>query len=143
MFPDVKQRTMELALNILRKGNTEGFESDFQNMFELTLDFLADVPGGFSNFETSDKSLEVKAESMKIQREKRNKFKTLRNATCEFCLSNFYNKQAKERHIENVHQHKEKFNRELLKDSRRAECMVFPLIFLEAMPVGAHLMAKG
>ena len=110
MFPDVKQRTMELALNILRKGNTEGFESDFQNMFELTLDFLADVPGGFSNFETSDKSLEVKAESMKIQREKRNKFKTLRNATCEFCLSNFYNKQAKERHIENVHQPKEKFN---------------------------------
>ena len=104
IFPEVKQRTMELLLSILSKGNIEGYENEFQNVFELALDFLADLHGGFSNFETSNKSLDEKAVS--INRE-RNKFKTV---TCEYCLSTFATKQSKDAHIENQHQPEESHN---------------------------------
>ena len=50
IFPDVKQRSMELLLNLLRKGNTSGYESDFEDLFELAIEFFEDFPGGFSNF---------------------------------------------------------------------------------------------
>ena len=109
IFPDVKQRSMELLLNLLRKGNTSGYESDFEDLFELAIEFFEDFPGGFSNFETSDKSFEEKAVSLRSKRKKRNTFKTLRNHTCEFCLSTFFNKQTKDRHIENCHKPKEKY----------------------------------
>ena len=110
IFPDVKQRSMELLLNLLRKGNTNGFESDFEELFELALEFFEDFPGGFSNFETSDKSFEDKAASLTRKRKKiKSTFKTLKNYTCEFCLSHFFNKQTKDRHVENCHKPKEKY----------------------------------
>ena len=64
IYPDVKKRTVELLLSLLKKGDIKGFESDFNDLFELALDFLADTPGGFSNFETSDKMFEFNAASI-------------------------------------------------------------------------------
>ena len=128
IFPDVKQRTMELVLSILSKGNIKGFESDFQNVFELALDFLGDLPGGFSNFETSDKSLDDKAISIKSER---NKFKTSRAVTCEFCLSTFATKQSKDNHTENHHQPKELFT-----------CTVCNLTFKSKQGLLTHIKIK-
>ena len=76
IFPDVKQRTMQLLLDLLKKGDIMGLESDFDDFFGLALDFLSDFPGGFSNFETSDKALEDKATSLRTKRKKQNQFKT-------------------------------------------------------------------
>ena len=89
ILPDVKKRAMELLLGLLKKGEISGFENDFEDFMDLALDFLGDLPGGFSNFETGGKSFEVKAAAMKIRR---NKFKTLKTATCEYCLSTFSSK---------------------------------------------------
>ena len=109
IYPDVKKRTVELLLSLLKKGDIKGFESDFNDLFELALDFLADTPGGFSNFETSDKMFEFNAASIQKKRKNRNnsKFISSENYTCEFCVSNFFDKQAKDRHVENCHQPKE------------------------------------
>ena len=104
ILPDVKKRAMELLLGLLKKGEISGFENDFEDFMDLALDFLGDLPGGFSNFETGGKSFEVKAAAMKIRR---NKFKTLKTATCEYCLSTFSSKQSKDRHIEIYHETKQ------------------------------------
>ena len=103
IFPDVKKSTMELMIDLLKSGDIKGLESNFEIFFELVLDFFADLPGGFTNFETSEKSFEAKAVCIKS---KRNKFKTLRKLTCEFCISTFASKQSKDRHVENYHQSK-------------------------------------
>ena len=103
IFPDVTQSTMKLLIELLKAGDIRGLESNFENFFELALDFFSDLPGGFSNFETSEKSFDVKAQSIKNIR---SKFKTLRKLTCEFCVSTFASKQSKDRHIENCHQPK-------------------------------------
>ena len=47
IFPDVNQRTMQLFLDLLKKGDIKGLEEDFDDLFELALDFLSDFPGGF------------------------------------------------------------------------------------------------
>ena len=39
IYPDVKKRTVELLLSLLKKGDIKGFESDFNDLFELALDF--------------------------------------------------------------------------------------------------------
>ena len=109
IFPDMKQRTMELFLELLKIGDINGLESDFEDLFKLALDFFSDLPGGFSNFETSDKAFELKVASMKKKIHKRNKFKTLGEYTCEFCVSKFSSRQAKDRHVENWHQPKETY----------------------------------
>ena len=103
IFPGVKKRSMMLMLKLLMNGDIKGHEKNFERFFELTLDFFNDFPGGFANFETSDKSFDLKASCVKS---KRNKFKTLRDFTCEYCISNFSSKQAKERHVEHYHQPK-------------------------------------
>ena len=109
IFPDVEKRTMELLLELLKKGELQGFESHFENFMEQALDFLADLPDGFSNFVTYDplnpkiKTFDMKAATMK---RKKNNFKTFKNITCEFCLSTFASKQSKNRHIEIEHQAK-------------------------------------
>ena len=83
---------MELLLELLKKGELRGFESHFENFMEQALDFLADLPDGFSNFVTYDplnpkiKTFDMKAATMK---RKKNNFKTFKNITCEFCLSTF------------------------------------------------------
>ena len=109
IFPDMKQRTMELLLDLLKKGDIKGLESDFEDLFNLALDFMSEFPRGFSNFETSDKEFEDKATFLRSKRKKVNQFKTLRNFTCEYCVSNFFNKQAKDRHVENCHKLKESY----------------------------------
>ena len=107
IFPGVKKRSMMLLLKLLMVGDIKGFEKSFESFFELTLDFFNDFPGGFSNFETSDKSFDVKASCIK---NRRNKFQTSKKNTCEYCLSNFSSKQAKERHIEHYHLPKKVYN---------------------------------
>ena len=106
IFPGIEKRSMELVLKLLKEGDIIGMESEFENFFDLALDIIH-LPGGFTNFETSNKLFEVKATNIK---NKRAKFKTLRDFTCEFCLSVFINKQAKDRHVENIHQPKELYN---------------------------------
>ena len=104
IFPGVKKRAMMLMLKLLMVGDIKGLEKSFESFFELTLDFFEDFPGGFTNFETSNKSFDLKASCIKS---KRNKFKTLKDNTCEYCISNFSSKQAKERHILHYHQPKQ------------------------------------
>ena len=83
---------MELLLELLKKGELRGFEGHFENFMDQALDFLADLPDGFSNFVTYDplnpkiKTFDMKAATMK---RKKNNFKTFKNITCEFCLSTF------------------------------------------------------
>ena len=125
IFPDVNRKTMELLLTLLRKGDINGLERDFENFFELALEFLSDLPGGFDNFETSEKSFEFKAASLKS---KRNKFKTLRKFTCEFCLSIFATKQSKDRHVEIHHQPKEVYS-----------CSICHLQFRSKEGLGTHM----
>ena len=68
IFPGIQKQTMELLMELLRKGSISGMESDFENFMELALDFLVDFPGGFANFETSDEEFKVKAVSIKNRR---------------------------------------------------------------------------
>ena len=72
ILPDVKKRAMELLLGLLKKGEISGFENDFEDFMDLALDFLGDLPGGFSNFETGGKSFEVKAAAMKTNKQIQN-----------------------------------------------------------------------
>ena len=80
IFPGVKKRSMMLLLKLLVVGDIKGFEKSFESFFELTLDFFNDFPEGFSNFETSNKSFDVKASCIK---NRRNKFKTSKKNTCD------------------------------------------------------------
>ena len=54
IFPGVEKRSMELVLKLLKEGDIIGMESEFENFFDLALDIIH-LPGGFTNFETSNK----------------------------------------------------------------------------------------
>ena len=104
IIPDLRTRVLNIFLKLLMTGRTSGLEIDFENFFDLAVDFLSDLPGGFTNFESSKKSLELKGICIKNRRKK---FKVSKQSTCEFCLSKFSSIQAKNKHIENYHQPKQ------------------------------------
>ena len=53
IFPGVEKRSMDLVLKLLKEGDIIGMESEFENFFDLALDIIH-LPGGFTNFETSN-----------------------------------------------------------------------------------------
>ena len=100
--PELKKGIMELVLTVLKTGQSKGLENEFENFFDTVLDIFHDLPNGFSNIETSEKSLEKRAKTLIARR---NTFKELQlnGHVCEFCLSLFTTQRAKEKHIEHFH----------------------------------------
>ena len=96
--PEMKKEIIELVIMLLKTGTTKGLENNFENFFDTVLDIFDDLPNGFTNFETSEKSFEKKAKNLIARR---NTFKGLRlnGYVCEYCLSLFASQYAKERHI--------------------------------------------
>lgn len=100
--PDMKKEIVELVLELLMTGESSGLEKDFEIFFETILDIFEDLPEGFSNFQTSEKSFKDRAKNLIARR---NTFKGLRlnGHVCEYCLSLFSSKQSKDRHIDYYH----------------------------------------
>ena len=107
--PELKKGIIELVLTVLKTGQSKGLENEFENFFDTVLDIFHDLPNGFSNIETSEKSLEKRAKTLIARR---NTFKELQlnGHVCEFCLSLFASRQAKKKHIEYYHTNQSLFN---------------------------------
>ena len=101
-----------------------------ENFFETVLDIFDDLPDGFSNFQTSEKTFEKRAKNLIARR---NKFKGLRlnGHVCDYCLSLFSTKYAKDRHI--IHHH---LNEKLV------PCSLCKADFKKREGLAAHMKAK-
>ena len=88
------------------------------------------MPDCFSNFQTSEKTFEKRAKNLIARR---NKFKGLRlnGHVCDYCLSLFSTKYAKDRHI--IHHH---LNEKLV------PCSLCKADFKKREGLAAHMKAK-
>ena len=79
----MKKEIIELVIMLLKTGTTKGLENNFENFFDTVLDIFDDLPNGFTNFETSEKSFEKKAKNLIARR---NTFKGLRLNGYVLCM---------------------------------------------------------